>query len=117
MKACDDGFGIRGFFVLEDDPFALFWGCEAESRSIFGNLNFNGLIASSCRGGDFLRGKGDRFHVFIEKGDEEFSILLYHFTMHSFIGAEFKNAAFVRAEFDISMTEGKAGSQGEEGSK
>ena len=109
MKARGDGFGIGGFLVLDDDPFACFGSGGAECGFGFGDFHFHGLLAGCGGSGERLGGDGDRFHVFVQQGDVQFAVFLGDFAVHGFVGAEFEDAAFVRSEFDSFVSERETG--------
>lgn len=114
FQTSGDGFSLRSFFVLQDEPFTRLddWNNKPFGILFHGQLLRCGAI--SGHSSERLLIHRDGFHVFIQHGDVKFVALHDDFTMRGFVLTELYNSTPIRAKFDAFMSEAERGDEAEE---
>lgn len=99
---------------MKDEPVSRFDDGNDEASGILFHDEFDGLVAFTGGRGECLFSHGDGFHVLVEQGDVELVAFDDDFAVHGLVFAEFKDAAFVGAQFDAFMPKGEGCDEREE---
>ena len=114
FHAGGDGFAVSFGFELEDEPLAFLHERQAESLGVLGDFQFHRLFARATGGSEGLGLHGHGFHILVQEGNVEFTILDGDFAAHGFVFAELEDATAVGTDFNAAMAKGDAGGECEE---